>query len=72
MQRWEQAKASNGQVVLLRGEAGIGKSRLVQVFQERIAAQSYTRQELYCSPYYTNSAFYPVIEMLRRQRIAVM
>jgi class 3 adenylate cyclase/predicted ATPase/energy-coupling factor transporter ATP-binding protein EcfA2 len=65
LQRWEQAKSSKGQVVLLTGEAGMGKSRLVQVFQEQIAAESYILRELYCSPYYINSAFYPLIEMLR-------
>ncbi len=69
VQLWQQVKSGNGQVVLLTGEAGMGKSRLVQVFQERIATDDYNLRELYCSPYYTNSAFYPVIEMVRRQGV---
>ena len=66
---WKQVKEGAGQVILLTGEAGLGKSRLVQVFKERIAAESYARRELYCSPYYQNSPFYPLIEILRERRL---
>ena len=64
--RWAQATAGQGQVVLLSGEPGIGKSRLVRVLTESLAGDAYARIEWRCSPYYQNSAFYPVIEHLRR------
>lgn len=62
---WEQVKSGNGQVVLLSGEAGLGKSRLIQEFQQQIAIESYALRECYCSSYYKNTAFYPLLEMLR-------
>ena len=52
-ERWAQARDGLGQVVLLSGEAGIGKSRLVQVLQEHVAAEPYTRLEWRCSPYHS-------------------
>ena len=61
---WQRACRGEGQVVLLSGEAGIGKSRIVSAFRERIGAQSHTWLRYQCSPYYTNSALYPVIEQL--------
>ena len=64
--RWEQAKASEGQVVLLSGEPGIGKSRLVQALKEQVMAEGATRIEFRCSAYHQNSAFYPIIEHLQR------
>ncbi len=65
-QRWERVKEGAGQVVLLSGEPGIGKSRLVQVLKGRVAQEGYTRIEFRCSPYYQNTAFYPVIEHVQR------
>src|SRR5262245_30879278 len=65
-QRWEQAKAGAGQVVLLSGEPGIGKSRLVQELKEQLARAGVTRIEFRCSPYHQNSTFYPLIEHLQR------
>ncbi len=64
--RWIQAKDGAGQVVLLSGEAGIGKSRLVQALKEQVLAESATRIEFRCSPYHQNSAFYPIIDHLQR------
>jgi TOMM system kinase/cyclase fusion protein len=63
---WEGVQEGAGQVVLLSGEAGIGKSRLVQVLKERIATEPHTRFEYRCSPYHQNSALYPVIDLLQR------
>ena len=65
-ERWERAKQGSGQVVLLSGEPGIGKSRLVQECKERFAHEGATRIEFRCSPYHQNSAFYPIIEHLQR------
>jgi predicted ATPase/class 3 adenylate cyclase len=65
-ERWAQSRAGLGQVVLLSGEAGIGKSRLVHVLTEQVLDAGAPRLTLRCSPYHTNSAFYPVIEHLQR------
>jgi predicted ATPase len=64
--RWEQAKAGEGQAVLLSGEPGIGKSRLVQTLKEYVSAEGTTRIEFRCSPYHQNSAFYPILEHVQR------
>src|SRR5215831_17149012 len=64
--RWDQATAGMGQVVLLSGEAGIGKSRLGQVLKEHIAPTPHTRIEWRGSPYHQQSALYPVIDQLQR------
>jgi predicted ATPase len=66
LERWEQAKDGQGQVILLSGEAGIGKSRLVQVLQEYIAREQHTRWECRSSPYYQNTALYPLIDLMQR------
>jgi class 3 adenylate cyclase len=66
LERWAQAKDGTGQVVLLSGEAGIGKSRLVQVVKECVAAEPHLWWECRCSPYYQNSALYPVIDLMQR------
>ena len=65
-ERWAQSRDGLGQVVLLSGEAGIGKSRLVRVLTEHVADAGAPWLTLRCSPYHTNSAFYPVIEHLQR------
>src|SRR5215813_3858085 len=65
-ERWERAKQAEGQVVLLSGEPGIGKSRLVQVMKEYVEKDGAVRLEFRCSPYHQNSAFYPVIDFLQR------
>jgi len=63
--RWEMVKAGQGQVVSLSGEGGIGKTRLVQVLGERLAADAHVSIESRCSPYFENSALYPVIDNLQ-------
>jgi class 3 adenylate cyclase len=59
LDRWAQVKDGQGQVVLLSGEAGIGKSRLVQVLKGHVTNEPHLRWECRCSPYHQNSAFYP-------------
>ena len=66
LDRWEQVKEGLGQVVLLSGEPGIGKSRLVQTLNERLAGEPHILRNLRCSPYHQNSALHPVIEFLER------
>src|SRR6266853_447381 len=65
-ERWAQSKEGRGQVVVLSGEAGIGKSRLVQVLQEHLAGEVYTRLEGRCSPYAQQSPLSPVVEQVQR------
>jgi class 3 adenylate cyclase/predicted ATPase len=63
---WERAKEGQGQVVLLSGEPGIGKSRLVQEIKEQVVREGYTRLEFRASPYHENTAYYPIVEHLQR------
>ena len=66
MRRWAKAKTGEGQVVLLSGEAGIGKSRLTAALLERLATEAHTRLRYFCSPQHTDSAFYPIIGQMER------
>ena len=66
-ERWAQVKDGMGQVVLLSGEAGIGKSRLVQVLKEQVATEPQAwLTPCQCSPYHQNTALYPLIDLLER------
>ena len=64
--RWANAKAGEGQVVLLSGEAGIGKSRLTAAFLEGLAGEAHTRMRYFCSPQHTDSPLYPIIGHMER------
>lgn len=66
LEHWKQAREGVGQSVLLSGEAGIGKTRLVQVLTEHIAEDSHTRLTCRSSPYFEFSAFHPLIDLLER------
>jgi class 3 adenylate cyclase/predicted ATPase len=66
LRRWSKAKTGEGQVVLLSGEPGIGKSRLTAALMERIAAEPHTRLRYFCSPQHTDSALYPIISQMER------
>ena len=66
LRRWSRAKTGEGQVVLLSGEAGIGKSRLTASLMERLVSEPHTRLRYFCSPQHTDSALYPVIGQMER------
>ena len=66
LRRWSRAKTGEGQVVLLSGEAGIGKSRLTAALLERLAGEPHARLRYFCSPQHTDSAFYPIIGQMER------
>src|SRR5262249_7490777 len=64
--RWKQVKQGEGQGVLLSGEPGIGKSRLMQELKEQLGREGLSHVEFHCSPYHQNSALYPLIDHLQR------
>jgi predicted ATPase len=66
MDRWVRAQSGEGQVILLSGEAGIGKSRVVAALRQMIIDEAPTRILYQCSPHHTNSPFYAVISQLER------
>ena len=66
LRRWSKAKTGEGQVVLLSGEPGIGKSRLTAALLERLATEPHTRLRYFCSPQHTDSALYPIISQMER------
>jgi class 3 adenylate cyclase/predicted ATPase len=66
LRSWEATKEDRGQAVLIQGEAGIGKSRLVEALRERLWGEDYVWVAHRCSPYHANSSLYPVIEHVKR------
>ncbi len=66
LKRWEAIKKGKGRVVLLAGEPGIGKSRLVRALRRRLEGEPHTTVSHYCSPYHQTSPLYPVIRLLER------
>ncbi|MGC2204227.1 MAG: AAA family ATPase, partial [Stellaceae bacterium] len=66
LRRWARAKAGDGQVVLISGEPGIGKSRITAELEERLRVEPHLRLRYFCSPYYQDSALFPFIEQLGR------
>jgi class 3 adenylate cyclase/predicted ATPase len=66
MDRWARVKEGMGHVVVLSGEAGIGKSRLVRVLQDQVTDEAHTVLESRCSPYFQHTALYPVLTMWQR------
>jgi class 3 adenylate cyclase/predicted ATPase len=63
---WERTKAGEGQVVLVSGEPGLGKSRIAAALEERLHVEPHFRQRYFCSPYRQDSALYPFIEQIGR------
>jgi class 3 adenylate cyclase/predicted ATPase len=66
LRRWARAKAGDGQVVLVSGEPGIGKSRITAALAERLHAEAHLRLRYFCSPYHQDSALFPFIDQLGR------
>ena len=66
LRSWETTKQGHGQAILIQGEAGIGKSRLIEAMREQVSGDDYVWVAHRCSPYHANSTLYPVIEHLKR------
>jgi class 3 adenylate cyclase/tetratricopeptide (TPR) repeat protein len=66
LRRWSRAKAGEGQVISLSGEAGIGKSRLTVALLERLAGEPHTCLRYFCSPQHTDRALHPIIGQIER------
>jgi predicted ATPase/class 3 adenylate cyclase len=65
--QWSQVRQGAGRVVLMSGEAGLGKSRLVEAMKDHVAGEPHVRLECRCSPYYQHTPLYPLIDLLQRR-----
>ena len=66
LSRWEDVRSGQGHLVLLTGEPGIGKSRIVQSFREHVRVDQATVLRYYCSPFYVHTALHPILDQLER------
>lgn len=66
LDRWQRAEDGEGQAIVISGEAGVGKSRLLRAFRDRLADEAHTWLECSSSPFTQGSAFSPVIDLIRR------
>jgi len=67
LRRWHEAKAGEGRVVLLSGEAGIGKSRLLAALEERLATETHRGLRYFCSPHHQDSPLYPIAARMEQE-----
>lgn len=67
LDRWRMASSGHGQIVLLSGEAGIGKSRLLRAFVDRLGGETFVCLSFHCTPFHRSSALFPLIDRLRRE-----
>ncbi len=65
--RWKRAEAGRGQIVLVGGEPGIGKSRLLRAFEQRLSGGAVIILRYFCSPHHADSAFFPIIQQMERE-----
>ena len=66
LQRWAHARTGNGQIVLISGEPGLGKSRIIAALEERLHEDPHLRLRCFCSPYHQDSALFPLVDQLGR------